>query len=286
MTKIKSKVVILGSGTCRIDPHRAESSVCFIDSDTTFLFDCGSSVPRRLVEAGGLSSCRSLHIHLSHSHVDHIAGLPALLQCLTFSDDPRDLKIEEVVIHSSFEVKNIVQGILELLGDNQTNLVGYYPSNNRIVRFETFGNEDDTEYLVNNVLVKSVHLPGAFNHGVKFEINSLVYAITGDSTEFNDKLIDFCRNADRVVFDFGHLTNIKNENEFGYSTENISKLLLANSKGHFYAGHVYLRCLQGHKESLSYDERVIEANKLIRGVIETTKEFSGSIELAEDLKEI
>ena len=283
---LKPKVLTLGTGTCRIDPLRAESSMCVIDKELTFLFDCGIGVPRRLVEAGGFENCRSLHIHLSHEHLDHIGGVPSLLQSLTYPDDPKFLQVEEVVIHCSEQVELILKNVLDLFGVYQSDLLGYYPEKNRKLRFEIFDNDSDSEYSVRNILVKSVYLPSAFNHGVKFEIYSVRYAITGDATEFNEKLIQFCSEADRVLFDFGHLTNVKDQNGFRYSLENVVRLLTECQTGKFYASHVYLRTFEESKIALSFDERISESVKLVSEVLGLVRNFKGDLILAEDLMEI
>jgi ribonuclease BN (tRNA processing enzyme) len=70
----KTRVVILGSGTCIPSLSRSACSVLVAYGDTRFLLDIGPGTVRRLLEAG-ISIGDITHIGLSHHHPDHTAEL-------------------------------------------------------------------------------------------------------------------------------------------------------------------------------------------------------------------
>lgn len=83
------EVVLLGTGTPNLDPHRCGSGTAIVDGNRWVLVDCGRGVAQRVIEAGldldGLAA-----VLLTHHHSDHVADL-ALLATMRWSngaDDP------------------------------------------------------------------------------------------------------------------------------------------------------------------------------------------------------
>ncbi len=82
-----TKVVILGSGTPLPDPHRRGPAVAVIVNGRPYIVDAGEGIwratgaatPRFGGEVAALAAPNLGHFFLTHLHVDHIIGLPAIL---------------------------------------------------------------------------------------------------------------------------------------------------------------------------------------------------------------
>ena len=82
-----TKVVILGSGTPLPDPHRRGPAVAVIVNGRPYIVDAGEGIWRATGAANplfggeveGLAAPNLNHFFLTHLHVDHIIGLPAIL---------------------------------------------------------------------------------------------------------------------------------------------------------------------------------------------------------------
>ena len=80
----KTFVVMLGTGTPVPDRGRAGPSIAIVHGGKAIVFDAGSGVNQRLIEAWKSTGISALnpknieHIFLTHLHSDHTTGLPAL----------------------------------------------------------------------------------------------------------------------------------------------------------------------------------------------------------------
>jgi ribonuclease BN (tRNA processing enzyme) len=79
----KTHVVILGTGTPRLDPDRSGPAVCIVANGTPYLVDFGPGVVRRAAAAAlkGVTGCAPTKIKVAfatHLHSDHTAGLSDL----------------------------------------------------------------------------------------------------------------------------------------------------------------------------------------------------------------
>ncbi len=279
---------LLGCGTCRIDPARGQTSACLIQGETTFVLDLGFGTLERLERVGAFNACSELHIHISHRHTDHLIGLFPLLQCLSWSDDHRYLRINKVVIHSTKEVRELIEGVRRLWGPEETQLTeGCTPRSKRILEFAAGPDYEDWSYHVGDLEVCSVHLPSSNNHGVSFWLSGKRFAFTADATEFNSSLIDFVRDADVCVFDFGHLSNVVcGEGTYAIALDAIAELLAKGNPRRALATHMYLRHLQD--KILSSEERSSESERLIVATIELARlnGFMGTLEAAKDFTDL
>jgi ribonuclease BN (tRNA processing enzyme) len=279
---------LLGCGTCRIDPARGQTSACLIQGKTTFVVDLGFGSLERLERVGAFNQCSELHIHISHRHTDHLIGLFPLLQCLSWSDDYRYLRINKVVIHSTREVRELIEGIRSLWGPEETQLSkGCTPRSDRILEFAAGPDYEDWSYHVGGLEVRSVHLPSSNNHGVSFWLRGKRFAFTADATELNTSLIDFVKDADVCVFDFGHLSNVASgEGSYAITLDAIAELLAKGNPKKALAAHMYLRHLQN--KILSAEERHSESERLIVATTELARPngFMGTLESAKDFTDL
>ena len=82
-----TKVVILGSGTPLPDPHRRGPAVAVVVNDQPYIVDAGEGIwratgaatPRFGGQVEALTAPNLNYFFLTHLHVDHIIGLPAIL---------------------------------------------------------------------------------------------------------------------------------------------------------------------------------------------------------------
>ena len=73
------RLIILGSSAGRASAHRAASSYLLDLGDHGILIDCGDGATRNFLHAGYRSEWVS-HIVISHTHADHVGGLPYFIQ--------------------------------------------------------------------------------------------------------------------------------------------------------------------------------------------------------------
>lgn len=278
------RIILVGSGTCRIDPARGPVSACVLMGDISYVIDVGVGALERLDRAGTFENCRELHIHISHGHIDHALGISSLLQCLTWADDAKYLQIKRVVIHATSRVCELIKGTFSLWGEEQTQLWSEYPGcRERALEFQPGPDRGDWSYEVGSLSVVSAHLPSHFNHGVQFSTNNTTYAFTCDATEVGDELVTFCNGVDVCVFDLGHISFQRAaDGRFHLSLDTAARLLAQANPRTAYATHVYLRHLQ-HKQ-VSHDERATEIARIIELLNAQAREhgFRGTLLAATD----
>jgi hypothetical protein len=189
-----------------------------------------------------------------------------------------------VVIHSTKEVRELIEGVRALWGPEETQLTkGTAPRSNRILEFASGPDYENWSYSVGDMTVRSVHLPSSNNHGVSFSLAGKRFGFTADATELNDSLIDFVRDSEVCVFDFGHLSNVaQDDGTYVLSLDTVAELLAKAKPKRAWAAHMYLRHLQNR--ALSAEERTLESERLIAATAEIARRngFTGNLELAKD----
>jgi ribonuclease BN (tRNA processing enzyme) len=81
---LRTKVVLLGTGTPNAEPDRSGSAVAIIVDDTPYIIDCGPGVVRRATAAfekgiGALEPSKLKRLFITHLHSDHTLGYPDLI---------------------------------------------------------------------------------------------------------------------------------------------------------------------------------------------------------------
>jgi hypothetical protein len=281
----QAKVFLVGSGTCRIDAVCGQTSACIIDGSTTYIVDLGFGSLERLDQLGAFDSCSTLHIHISHRHTDHLVGFFPLLQGLTYSDDRRHLAIDHVVVHATAEVCELIEKVRSVWGPEETQLRSpMRGTGERTLEFRPGPDFQDWRYDVGTMAVESVHLADSNNHGVSFVVNGKRYALTADATVFSDTLVEFCKGVDVCTFDFGHMTNIRQEDgSYRIDLSRAVDLVSRANARQMYACHVYLRHLQ--ERIVSRDERASEVKMLVQATAEQARArgFSGELFAGSDM---
>ena len=72
------QLFVLGSGTALPSAERDNTSLAVDTPEGLWLIDCGGSVYHKLLHLG-LDPLRLQGVFLTHNHLDHVYGLPALL---------------------------------------------------------------------------------------------------------------------------------------------------------------------------------------------------------------
>jgi ribonuclease BN (tRNA processing enzyme) len=86
------KITFLGTGTSLIDPDRVQSGLIIEGNGEPILFDIGSGILRRLVEAR-IDITTIAHVFLSHFHVDHCSDFLPLCQSLWLENYQKTLML-------------------------------------------------------------------------------------------------------------------------------------------------------------------------------------------------
>ena len=82
----------LGTASGKAVLHRQASAIWIKTDQTNILIDAGDNVTRQVIKFGyGADDCDTIVV--SHTHPDHVGGLPALLQWMHLEKRARDLKI-------------------------------------------------------------------------------------------------------------------------------------------------------------------------------------------------
>jgi phosphoribosyl 1,2-cyclic phosphodiesterase len=285
----EASLILLGTNGASLSSHRAQTSLCLIKDQTTFVFDVGLNTPINLLKINALDNCETLIIHITHRHIDHIGGIFSLLQALTWSDEYLFLKIKNVTIYATTEVEEILLNSFKAMGEDQFNLAGYYPERKRSLELISYPDEENFSYQIEDIEINSVHLPLVFNHGIKFKLNEKIIALTGDATIIDENYINFCNGSDIVVFDLGHLIikpSSTSESKFELFLDNVISMLSKVRTGRFIATHLTLRHLE-HK-NLSSDERESIYREILNEIYSKAKDkgFVGTLELGKDLNKI
>ena len=189
---MRDRIVILGTGTCQILPHRLSSSVLIELTHLRLLYDIGPGILGRLCESG-LKQDDICHIILSHFHPDHVTDLIPLLQASCWSKtDPRS---KDLHIYGPKGLKEFFAKMLDL----------FSPGTFQCDRFTIHIHEceQDTIYI-EGMSFDWVSLPHAGNHGLRWIKNEKIYALTGDTYDV-EKVIRFLRDAEIAVVDAGHM---------------------------------------------------------------------------------
>ncbi len=189
---MSNRIVLLGTGTCQLQPHRMGSSVLVELGDTRLVFDFGRGITHRLVEQG-LEQDDVEHIVLSHFHPDHLSDLIPYLHAAAWSQiDPRN---KDLHIYGPVGLEVQLMRLLSLFG----------PSTMSRDAFDVHLHEiHDDHFTLAGRRFGFVDLPPADNHGLSFTVDGKAVVLTGDSS-FHEQEVACLQDVDLAVIDSGHL---------------------------------------------------------------------------------
>lgn len=187
------QLTLIGTGTCQLQEHRVGSSVLLDLDGTKILYDCGRGVTQRLAQLG-VKTDEIEHIILSHFHPDHISDLiPFLHSALWSRIDKRSVDLN---IYGPKGIHKVLDHVFSLVGKEHFDEAA----------FSVNVEEETGETLaVDQFEFEYTLLEPANNHGLRFEWNEQVFAITGDS-DYHDAAVAFLQGADLAIVDSGHPT--------------------------------------------------------------------------------
>ncbi len=247
------ELIITGSGTAALQPHRGPSGYVLKTGNQIFLLDGGTGTLLKCLEAG-VSYKDIDKIFYTHLHPDHTIDLiPFLFSTRHTPGFAREKKLE---LHGPVGFKDFFNGLVGLYGkalvegDYEIEVVEMAESNLSFERLK-----------ITTKLMK--HSEGAI--GYRFELNDKIFVYSGD-TDFCEGIIELAQGADVLLLECsfpddmkvkGHLT----PTEAGKiaSRAEVDKLILT---------HLYPPC----------DE--VDILEVCR------REFDGEIKLAEDLMRV
>ena len=79
-----AELILLGSGAALTDGSREPTQLALVGEHSTVLVDCGAN-PLRQLQRAGVPLASVERLFLTHSHPDHIAGFPLLMEMLWLS---------------------------------------------------------------------------------------------------------------------------------------------------------------------------------------------------------
>ncbi len=210
-----SDITLLGTGTCQIEPERRASSVLIQLETTPILFDCGHGIAQRLLEVG-IHHHQIQHIVLSHFHPDHISDLIPLMQAGAWSQ--RDPRQSDLHIYGPVGVRKLIDGLISIFGASSFQQPSYQIIVHEITadHFSIAGRSFDF-----------LSLPPSGNHGLRFNWQGKIYAITGDS-HFHKEEINLLKHVDVGIIDAGHIND-----------QEIVELAIATQARRIICSHLY-----------------------------------------------
>ncbi|MFA6099003.1 MAG: MBL fold metallo-hydrolase [Patescibacteria group bacterium] len=251
------KLTILGSGTTVPSIKRSAPAYLLEVAGKQILLDSGEGTKRRLMEAG--KDPRYIdYFYYTHTHIDHVAELPALLWGFNWHDQPRT-KVLEIFGPKGFKrfFKKMLAAFWPQFEEKAKYKVSITELRNKQLEIGEFTLKTRSLDKPGNTLVKN-------SIGYRIEHGGKSFVYTGD-VGYNKDVIKLAKKADLLLIESakptqemdGHLT----PQEAGKlaSEAKVKKVVLT----HFYP--------------------VVERIDIMA---EARKTFNGEIVLAEDLMEI
>lgn len=200
--KLKTQIVLLGTGTPNADPERFGPSVAVVVNDTPYIVDSGPGVVRRAAAAfrqgiKGLAVKNLGHLFITHLHSDHTAGLPDLMLTPWVLDRSAPLEI-----YGPRGIKAMTDHILAAYREDiEIRLNGGEPSNKTGYKAIAHEIKPGVIYKDSNVTVTSFQVDhGSWQHayGFRFETPDRTIVISGDCRP-SSAIIDNCKGCDVLI---------------------------------------------------------------------------------------
>jgi ribonuclease Z len=191
--KNKASFCVLGTSASVPTKYRDNTSILFFSNDESILVDCGSA-PLRKLDSLRISPRTLKHVIITHAHVDHMYGLPALIQALWHSGYQ-----ERLTIHCLPETKFAIDNLLNSFDLPQKE--GIFP-----IEFNILPNTEMTNFLITSdfSLYSSPVRHTIPNIGLRLEENisgSRKTVVYSSDTEPCDSLVRLASNADTLILE-------------------------------------------------------------------------------------
>ncbi len=191
------RVVILGSGTPRLDIDRFSQSILVEAGDERLLFDTGRGTAIRLSQMNvNLSSINN--IFFTHLHSDHIVGFPDVLMTGWVYQREKTLNI-----FGPSGTKNFVDNIKDAFNED-IKIRLEKPEELKMPGLKTYVKEisDGLVYKSKNIEVHAIDVDhgGGVEHAYGYKINykDKSVVISGD-TNYSEELVNAANNVDVLI---------------------------------------------------------------------------------------
>ena len=192
---VKTKVVLLGTGTPNPDPERAGPSVAIVVNATIYIVDFGAGVVRRAA-AAGLKISDLTRGFLTHLHSDHTIGYPDLI--FTPGIAGRTVPME---VYGPKGIGKMTDHIMKAYeADLDERISGLEPTGRDAFVIHTHEISEGEIYSDELVKVKAFRVDhGSLeSYGYRFEGPDRTVIISGD-TRPSESLVENARGCDVLV---------------------------------------------------------------------------------------
>jgi ribonuclease Z len=210
-TQVRTRVVMLGTGTPIADPDRGGPAIAIVVDGVPYLFDAGVGVVRSAARAArdGLPQLRPANLRrlfLTHLHSDHTMGFSDVLFTPTFNGRPGALEV-----FGPQGTERFVSGIREAYAEDMSirRAGGASPALGQVIVREIVEGE---VYRDARITIRAFAVPhGSWEHAFGYHITTpdKVIVISGD-TRASPVIARECNGCDilihEVYSDSGFLT--------------------------------------------------------------------------------
>ncbi|MCX6741143.1 MAG: MBL fold metallo-hydrolase [Candidatus Parcubacteria bacterium] len=201
------KLIILGSGTGLARAERGEPGYLIEVDNKLILVDSGSGVKRQVVKSGH-DLFKITHIFYTHTHVDHVADLPAILYPFVWGFKGK----KEIVIIGPKKFKGFYrQAMMAFIPKLKTGKLAHLSIRIKEVLNNSFkfGGLQIRSKLMNKMITRGTYSP--FEIGYRFNHKNKSVVFCGDAgIESEKSIIVLAKDCDLLVIDTGtrdgHLT--------------------------------------------------------------------------------
>lgn len=202
---LRTRVVMLGTGTPNADPERSGPAVAVIVDDRAFIVDAGPGVVRRAAQAsrdldvGALGADRLDRVFITHLHSDHTLGLPDLMLSPWVLDRPGPLHVTgppgtSAMMQSIEDAwRADIDKRINGLEPREANRDAYRP-----VVTETTGGVVFEDETVRIEAIPVVHGDWDYSFGYRFTGPDRTIVISGDAAP-SESLVEACGGCDLLV---------------------------------------------------------------------------------------
>jgi ribonuclease BN (tRNA processing enzyme) len=199
--RVKTQIVLLGTGTPLPDPERYGPSTAIVANGTSYLVDFGTGIVRRAAAARnkGVTGLEPTNLKIgfiTHLHSDHTLGFPDVLLTPWIMG-----RKEPLVVYGPSGTREMAEHILKAYAtDVKTRTEGLEYSNKTGYEVNAHEVKPGVIYNDQNVTVKafSVDHGNLQAYGYRFEAPDRIIVISGD-TRPTPAILENCQGCDVLI---------------------------------------------------------------------------------------